>query len=290
MTRTETNTSRTETNTSRTETNTSRTETNTSRTEKSTRFNRRHLNQPRSAFTMVEIIITMVILSAVSLMIADMMITENKQIVALSEDLQVNAQARQIFTTISRDIRSATRIIPEGDNVIQDADPDPGFVSEQRGSLRLHYKTPAIESANGSFVEWGIHYWLAGPATNVHEGIPRARSYATEGGEKFIYPLIRTVFKGTDPSDRSKILDEKAIGWVRGIIFYQRRQEIVASNPGADQTVVELPPTVHVKLTMSAFRNMRGRWSETYRETLATQVTSRTMVSQAQSVRIPLPN
>ena len=154
----------------------------------------------RRGFTIVEVVIGGAILGLISIVLMDILVSENKQVEALSEDLRINAEARKIFTVMSRDIRAATVIEPGGGGLIITAGEAQSitFSNEPQANFGLRYRAPTIDGSSGGFREWGIEYWLVGRSMTPPAPLPKPKEFKeASGGVKRLYPLIRTVFKGT---------------------------------------------------------------------------------------------
>lgn len=223
----------------------------------------------RGAFTIVEAVIVLALTSIVSMIVMEVLTSENRTTAQLIDDLTINKEARLILQCISRDVRSAHAItLPAAGQI----NPDPGRVGldETLGEMTLAFQTAASDGELKLRQSW-IRYRLVGRGQAAPPAAPRAVARSMpfgSGGEKWLFPVLRELWT-TDPRTAAAPRQIQLLGWVRGLSFYQYRP----------QGWMVSQPTVCLSLTMSAFKaNPRGAgFLETYQEELSTGLTARNM-------------
>jgi prepilin-type N-terminal cleavage/methylation domain-containing protein len=243
----------------------------------------------RRGMSILEVVVASAILSVVSLMIGDMVLSETKQTAELMEDLGVNKETRYFFQLISSDVRSAAEILVKPEQMVGENDTGKlALVQEpidlSRCRLTLYRKLPA-----GTTRKERIDYWLvdeSGPPSGMACRSPAVRNakvktYTQAGTAKQLYPLVRTVSM-VDESGVAHLTDDLLIGMVRGLAFYQ------LVPPAAPSGVKPVLPTVYATLLMAAFRPSPGSgYLEVYREKFTAGFTARAIVSSIPENTVP---
>lgn len=226
----------------------------------------------RSAFTVIEVVIAILLFSVISMTLMDVLTSENRNTAALMDDLTVNNEARAILQAVSRDIRSATEVVLDPNQVNPPANTI--GIDERLGKLLLRFTSPAVESGTADLRRFQVEYRLVGKNQPAPASLPQAKAkrHAFLGqGEKWVYPLLREVQVVERGALRPK--DLRLVGWVRELSFYQSQP----TAPGVETVAL---PTVYLRLTMSAFKpGPAGGLVEAYREQFSTGVTVRSVVA-----------
>ena len=231
----------------------------------------------RSAFTVVEVVIALVIMSILGIVLMDLLTSESRNTSQLMDDLTLNKEARTILQVISRDIRSASSI-----GKLDPSQINPNFalvgLDERLAKLTLFYQAPAVDGGSSDLKRYQIEYRVVGRGQSPPASLPIAkpRPYRLQGGsEAMLFPVLRELasLSGTGPNPTKQVQDVQLVGWVRALSFYQ----VLPTNPGIYGVS---QPTVFVKLTMSAFRQSPASagYLEAYREDLSTGLTARGIV------------
>lgn len=231
----------------------------------------------RSGFTVLEATIALALFSGIGYVLVDIMTTENKNAAAMMDDLTVNSEARAILSQVSRDIRSASEVWLEANQINPPANTI--GIDERLSHLTLRYAAPVLE--NGELKRFQVDYRLVGKTQGSPPGLPneRAQKFAFAGqGEKWVYPVIRetSVLERDAPP---KVRSVTVIGHVRELAFYRNQPAL-----GVEVASV---PTVQLKLTMSTFKpGPGGVVAEAYREEFSLLLTARALVP-AMTGRLP---
>jgi prepilin-type N-terminal cleavage/methylation domain-containing protein len=233
----------------------------------------------RRGFTVIEVVIVVALFSVISITLMELLTAENRTTAALMDDLTVNNEARSILQHVSRDIRSATEVVLE-QNQINPPENEIGL-DESRGKLLLRYASPVVEPGTADLWRFQVEYKLVGknqpPPATVPQAKAKSYTFLGQSGTKWVFPLLRevSVFQQGTP----RVKETKLIGWVRELDFYQR-QPPRQQQQGMQVQTVSLP-TVYLKLVMSAFKPGPAGAAglvEAYREEFRTGVTVRSIV------------
>jgi type II secretory pathway component PulJ len=235
----------------------------------------------RHAFTMVEILIASVLLSAAAILVSEMLVSETKQAATLVEDLAVNKEMRHFFQLFSRDVRSASEIVLKPEQQIPETDAAALALVREPVDLTRCRLTLMRNAAAATTRKLRIDYWLvseSGPPAGMPQKSAAVRgakvqTYNHAGTLKRLYPLVRTE-STIDENGVAHLDDDLLIGAVRGLAFYQ----IAPKTSGAGPRPVI--PTVRATLILSAFRPAAGTGHvEFYRQRFETGFTARSIVS-----------
>lgn len=208
---------------------------------------------------MLEATIALALFAGIGYVLFDVISTENKNAQALMDDLQVNSEARQVLSLLSRDVRCASEVVLDATQVNPPA--NTVGIDERLSRLVLRYQAPVVEGAG--LKRWQVEYRLVGKTQGPPPGLPseRAQKHSFLGqGEKWVYPLVREVSEG------GKVRELKVIAHVRELSFYRTQAAL-----GLEVAALS---TVQVKLVMSAFKPT----GEAYREEFSTALTARALV------------